>query len=81
MVDFWAKNLLSWKMQVSNLLEGVENPTTTVLFNKTDMLQVRALHCIWYSVSRTLFVKGLNQMSEGLTVSCPVIAKMTLFVN
>ena len=42
---------------------------------------VLPLHHLWYLVSRTLFVKGLNKMLRGLEVSRSLIVIMILCVN
>ena len=39
------------------------------------------LHRLWYLLSRTLFVKGINEVPRGLKVSHLPIANMILFIN
>ena len=48
--------------------------------NQTHM-SIHPLHRLWYFMSRTLFVKGLNWMLRGLKVSCVLIVDTIPFVN
>lgn len=72
----WHPVMLVLVSQISNLLEGVENPSCTVLFSKFDNLQVLDIIFICTSARASLWWAQLGTSSKILRYCFYILPKM-----